>query len=81
MAKAANVANKFWRVSSGVQTFQASVAYGVLNQDGTHALGRKGEVSSWGTKKTASTIAEYADDLVAGGANEWIRVFDAKRCK
>ena len=79
MATAANIAKKFWNVPMGVSTFESSQAYGVLNSEGTHALGKAGSPSSWGTKKTAAMIAEYADQMAGDGVHEWVPVFDSRR--
>ena len=76
MANAANIAKKFWNVPMGVSTFESSKAYGVINCEGTHALGKSGVPSSWGTKKTAAIIAEHADEMAGDGVHEWVPVFE-----
>ena len=77
MNKAANISNKHWPVSGGVSTFESSRAWGVLNADGTHALGKSGDPSSWHTKRAASTIAKYADEMADGDVYEWVPVYDS----
>ena len=68
----------YWAVPQGVQGFQSSRAYGILNAAGTHALALNGSPIVYDRKSIAAQVAPHADGLSQQTAHYWIPVFNSK---
>ena len=72
---AANLSSSFFHMSATVAGGFKAGSFGVVNAAGTHAIGRNGVPSVWGTKRVAREIAPHIADC-EGYA--WVRIYPSR---
>ena len=72
---AANLSSSFFHMSATVAGGFKAGSFGVVNAAGTHAIGRNGVPSVWGTKRVAREIAPHIADC---DGYEWVRIYPSR---